>query len=116
MKYDVAMSIHNMLSELNENLRALAKQNKMLIDERCEFENRVNQYYEELLKIQEEKAELARENEHLKMLFDKEADTQIIKYKGQLYRVSSITSYIEAGEAETLDLTAVQVSVVQTHG
>lgn len=112
MKYDVAMSIHNMLSELNENLRALSKQNMMLIDERYKFEDRVNQYYEELLKIQREQAVLIRENEHLKMLFDKEADTQIIKYKGQLYRVSSITTYLEAGEAETLDLTAVTVNEV----
>ena len=115
MKYDVAMSIHNMLSELNESLRALGKQNTMLIDERCVLENQVNQYYEELLKIQKEQAVLIRENEHLKMLCDKEADTQIIKYKGQLYRVSSITTYLEAGEAETLDLTAVQTSVVKTN-
>ena len=104
--------IREKLSALNEGLHSLAEQNQMLIEKRYEFEDRVNQYYEELLKIQKETSVLARENEHLKMLFDKEGDTQIIKYKGQLYRVSSITSYIAIGETETLDLNAVCVSEV----
>ena len=49
---------------------------------------------------------------YLKALFDKEGDTDVIKYNGKLYKISSITNYIEPGVEETLDLTAVPVNEV----
>ncbi len=55
---------------------------------------------------------LQRENGYLKALFDKEGDTQVIKYNGKLYRMTSITHYKAAGAEETLDFTAVPVSEV----
>ena len=56
--------------------------------------------------------ELQRENGYLKALFDKEGDTQIIKYNGKLYRITSTTHCKTAGVEETLDFTAVPVREV----
>ena len=56
--------------------------------------------------------ELQHENGYLKALFDKEGDTQIIKYNGKLYRIISTTHCNTAGVEETLDLTAVPVREV----
>ena len=55
--------------------------------------------------------ELQRENGYLKALFDKEGDTQVIKYNGKLYRMVSINHYESDGE-ETLDISLVPVSEV----
>ena len=55
--------------------------------------------------------ELAKENGYLKALFDKEGDTQVIKYNGKLYRIVSTSNYKDEAE-ETLDFTAVPVSEV----
>lgn len=53
---------------------------------------------------------------YLQALFDKEADTDVIKYNGKLYRITSMTSYVEAGVEETLDFTAVPVGEVKWDG
>jgi hypothetical protein len=60
----------------------------------------------------EENKKLQNENGYLKALFDKEGDTQVIKYNGKLYRITSMTNYVEAGVEETLDFTAVPVREV----
>lgn len=56
--------------------------------------------------------ELQKRVGYLEALFDKEVDTDVIKYNGKLYRISSITNYIEPGVEETLDFTAVPVREV----
>lgn len=67
-----------------------------------------DRYYEQF----SENKKLQRENGYLNALFDKEADTEIIKYNGKLYRITSTTNYVEAGVEETLDFTAVPVREV----
>lgn len=57
--------------------------------------------------------ELQKKVGYLEALFDKEADTDVIKYNGKLYRITSTTNYVEAGVEETLDFTAVPVSEVK---
>ena len=52
---------------------------------------------------------LTEENGYLKALFDKESDTQVIKYNGKLYRIVSTGHFHDAGEADTLDINAVCV-------
>ena len=54
---------------------------------------------------------LAKENGYLKALFDKEGDTQVIKYNGKLYRIVSMQLCKGDGE-ETLDISLVPVSEV----
>ena len=54
---------------------------------------------------------LQNENGYLKALFDKESDTDVIKYNGKLYRIASVTYYNDHAE-ETLDFTATPVSEV----
>ena len=54
---------------------------------------------------------LQNENGYLKALFDKEVDTQVIKYNGKLYRVASINNYKDETE-ETLDISCVYVGEV----
>ena len=68
----------------------------------------LHKYCEELKK----NAQLEGENGHLKALFDKEADTQVIKYNGKLYKIVSATNYIEGGVEETLDVSLVPVREV----
>ena len=73
-------------------------------------------YYEKYLgkfiEQVDENKKLQKENGYLNALFDKEGDTQVIKYNGKLYRITSITNYVEAGVEETLDFTAVPVREV----
>ena len=55
---------------------------------------------------------LQNENGYLKALFDKEADTQVIKYNGKLYRIVSTSHFRDECGADTLDINAVCVSEV----
>lgn len=74
------------------------------------------QYYEKyqdkFIEQVDENKKLQNENGYLKALFDKESDTQVVKYNGKLYRITSTTNYVEAGVEETLDFTAVPVREV----
>ena len=56
--------------------------------------------------------ELQKKIGYLEALFDKEVDTDVIKYNGKLYMIASTTNYIEAGVEETLDFTAIPVREV----
>ena len=55
---------------------------------------------------------LQNENGYLKALFDKEGDTQVIKYNGKLYRIVGTSHCHDEGEADTLDINAVCVGEV----
>lgn len=55
---------------------------------------------------------LQNENGYLKALFDKEGDTQVIKYGDKLYRIVSTSHFHDEGEADALDVNAVLVSEV----
>lgn len=74
------------------------------------------QYYEKyqdkFIEQVDENKKLQNENGYLKALFDKEGDTQVIKYNGKLYKITSTTNYVEAGVEETLDFTAAPVREV----
>ena len=70
--------------------------------------HRQDQYYE----IFSENIELKKQNACLKTLIDKEADTQVIKYGGKLYRIVSTQHCKVAGAEETLDISLVPVSEV----
>lgn len=78
-------------------------------DELCEFKRELADDYRN---EREANKKLQNENGYLKALFDKEGDTQVIKYNGKLYRIVSTTNYIAAGEEETLDINAVCVREV----
>ena len=69
-------------------------------------------YQDRYIHETEENKKLQKENGYLKALFDKEADTQVIKYNGKLYRMISVTNCIEPGIQETLDISLVLVSEV----
>ena len=78
-------------------------------DELCEQKrNLVDDYRHE----RNENKKLRHENGYLKALFDKEADTQVIKYNGMLYRIVSISHFHDVDEADTIDINAVCVSEV----
>ena len=77
-------------------------------DELCEQKrNLVNDYRDERV----ENKKLQNENGYLKALFDKEGDTEVIKYNGKLYMIASISHYKDEVE-ETLDFTAIPVNEV----
>ena len=90
------------------------RKNKIVLDretwdELCEQKrNLVDDYRHE----RNENKKLQNENGYLKALFDKEGDTEVIKYNGKLYRIVSMVHCQNAGEADTLDVNAVQVSEV----
>ena len=77
-----------------------------------EYCGKMHEYHEQLRIEQSENNHLVRENEQLRMLFDKEADTQVIKYNGKLYRITSMVHCQSAGEVDTLDINAICVSEV----
>ena len=91
-----------------------------IYDKLCELKDRKYDYYIEqyeqyqarYYKEVDENKKLQNENGYLKALFDKEGDTQVIKYNGKLYKIVSATNYIEGGVEETLDVSLVPVSEV----
>ena len=81
-----------------------------------EYEGKMHQYHNQLIEEYERNETLTRENEHLKMLFNKEQDTQVIKYNGKLWQIASGTHSFNPGEADTLTVDAVLVSEVNEDG
>lgn len=81
-----------------------------------EYEGRMYQYHNQLIEEHQKNETLTRENEHLKMLFDKESDTQVIKYQGKIYRIENITHYSGVGEPDTLNICATFYGEVNTDG
>ena len=78
-------------------------------DELCEQKrNLVDDYRHERV----ENKKLQNENGYLKALFDKEGDTQVIKYNGKLYRIVSTSHFHDECEADTIDINAVCVGEV----
>lgn len=90
------------------------RKNKIVLDketwdELCEHKrNLVNDYRDERV----ENNKLQNENGYLRALFDKEDDTQVVKYNGKLYRIVSTSHFHDVGEVDTLDINAVCVSEV----
>lgn len=89
------------------------RKNKIVLDketwdELCEQKrNLVNDYRDERV----ENNKLQKENGYLKALFDKEGDTQVIKYNGKLFCIVNIQHCKGDGE-EALDISLVPVSEV----
>lgn len=81
-----------------------------------EYEGKMHQYHQQLWEMQQENMKLTRENECIRMLFDKEADTQVIKYNGKLYRILSTNHCNEIGVDERLDISLVPVGEVNLDG
>ena len=53
---------------------------------------------------------LQHENGYLKALFDKESDTQVVKYNGKLFRIVSKIHSMDINQVETLDINAELIS------
>jgi DNA-binding helix-hairpin-helix protein with protein kinase domain len=68
-------------------------------------------YRDKFIEQVNENKKLQKENGYLKALFDKEGDTQAIKYNDKLYRIVNISHYKD-GTEETLDICLVPVSEV----
>lgn len=83
----------------------LCIQNEIYEKDRAEYKEKYWNEYKENKKLQYE-------NGYLKALFDKEGDTQVIKYNGKLYKIVSATNYIEPGVEERLDIDLVLVREV----
>lgn len=78
-------------------------------DELCEHKrNLIDDYCHE----RNENKKLQNENGYLKALFDKEGDTDVIRYNGKLYRIITTTHYKDVDASDTLDITAALVSEV----
>ena len=68
-------------------------------------------YQDRFIEAVNENKKLQNENGYLKALFDKEGDTQIIKYNGKLYGITSTTHCIDETE-DSLVFTAKLLSGV----
>jgi hypothetical protein len=73
-------------------------------------------YYEKSIDLHYKNKELIRENEVLKDALNKEQDTQLIKYQGKIYRITSTTHYSDIGEADTLQICATDRGEVNMDG
>ena len=83
------------------------KKNKVVLSEEL-FDKYQERYYAQV----DENKNLQRKNRYLEALFDKESDTEVIKYNGKLYMIASITYCKDVDRGETIDFTAVPVSEV----
>ena len=81
-----------------------------------EYEGKMHQYHQQLWEMQHENSRLIRENESIRMLVDKEQDTQIIKYQGRIYKITSTAHFSDIGEADTLDINATYCGEVNKDG
>lgn len=81
-----------------------------------EYEGKMHQYHQQLWEIQQENIKLTRENEYLRTILDTEADTQIIKYQGKIYKFTTTVHFHNAGEEDTLDIDAVCCGEVNKDG
>ena len=71
-----------------------------------------DKYQEKYWKEIDENKKLQKENGYLKALFDKEGDTEVIKYNGKLYRIVSTSHFHDECEADTIDINAVCMNEV----
>ena len=71
------------------------------------FDKYQDRYYEQV----DTNKKLQYENGYLKALFDKEGDTQVIKYNGKLFRIINAQHCKGDGE-EVLDISLIPVSEV----
>lgn len=76
------------------------------------YEKEKTEYKTKYLNEQSENKKLQNENGYLKALFDKEADTQVIKYNGKIYEIVSTIHSIDVGIEETLDIKLIPVREV----
>ena len=93
---------------ISERDKARKELEEHLLKQMDEDIHRQDQYYE----IFSENIELKKQNACLKTLIDKEADTQMIKYNGKLYRIVSTSHFHDEGDVDTLDVNAVLVNEV----
>lgn len=81
-----------------------------------EYEGKMHQYHQQLWEMQQENVRLIRENESIRMLLDKEQDTQLIKYQGKIYKITSTAHFSDISEADTLDINATYCGEVNKDG
>ena len=81
-----------------------------------EYEGKMHQYHQQLWEMQQENARLIRENECIRILLDKESDTQMIKYQGKIYKITNTTHYSDIGEPDTLQICATYCGEVNEDG
>lgn len=103
----IRMTEQSLVNIMKTNEENLKQANEKIF----EYHGKMHEYHEQLRIEQAENNHLVRENEQLRMLFDKEADTQIIKRNGKLYRIASVNHYKDGAE-ETLDISLVPVREV----
>lgn len=83
------------------------RKRKVVLSEEL-FDKYQNRYYEQV----NENKKLQLKNGYLEALFEKECDTEVIKYNGKLYRIVSTSHFHDEGEADTVDINAVCVGEV----
>lgn len=95
----------DLIAERNKAREELAECRLKMIDDKIHWQDQWAEVFSR-------NTQLEKQNACLKTLIDKENDTQVIKYNGKLYRITSTTNYVEAGVEETLDFTATPVREV----
>ena len=79
-------------------------------DNTIEYYSKQVEYFVGLLS---DYAKLKNENGYIKALLDKEADTEIIKYNGKLYRIARKHHFMSDDNVDELDIEAVCVGEVK---
>lgn len=111
-KKKIDIELYDKFHDMMDNQRII---NKML-DEYAELRDKVDKYMKLYMDTDHERVKLVEENKILKDLFDKEQDTQVIKYQGKIYKITSTSHFSDVGEADTLDINAVCVGEVNKDG
>lgn len=94
----------------------MAKKIKIDMETYMSILNTREKYYEKSVDLSYKNKQLVREVEILKDALNKEQDTQVIKYQGKIYRITSNTHYSEIGEPDTLQICATYYGEVDMDG
>lgn len=94
----------------------MAKKIKIDMETYMTMINAKEKYYEKSIDLYYQNKALIQEIEILKDLLNKEQDTQVIKYQGKIYRITSTAHFSDVGEADTLDINATYYGEVNEDG
>lgn len=111
-KIKIDRELYDKFQDMMSNQRII----DTLIEENKELNNRVCEYRTSQMQLFDTNIKFFEENKILKELFDKEDDTQVIKYNGKLWRIVSGTHSFNPGEPDTLTVDTVLVREVNMDG
>jgi ribosomal protein S17E len=111
-KVKIDRELYDRFYDMMDNQRIIDK----LQEENKELRDKVDTYMTSYMNASHDKIKLWEENKVLKDALNKEQDTQIIKYQGKIYKITSTAHFSDINEPDTLDINATYCGEVNEDG